>query len=511
MKNKFYITTPLYYVNAQPHIGHSYTNIATDCIARYKRLCGADVFFLTGTDEHGEKVAQAAKTANLTPEDFTNQIAPRFMKLWKRLSISYDDFIRTTEKRHTRAVAEALEILFKKKDIYLGKYEGSFCTPCESFFSESQIKNNLCPDCQRPVERISEENYFFKMSRHQSWLLRYIKSHPEFILPLSRRREILSFLEENHLSDLCISRPKQRLSWGIPLPFSQGHTAYVWVDALLNYISAPGFSSDKKRFKRLWPADMHIIGKDILRHHAVYWPIMLHALGLSLPKTIFAHGWWLIKDIKISKSRGNIVDPEAVISNFASDAFRYFLLREVPFGLDGSYSEQALIGRLNSDLANDLGNLLHRSLTMMEKYFQALVPEPGIEDAFDRPLLSQAKGLPAKYYQAMERLEFGQALDSIWNLINTANKYIEDAKPWGLAKQNKTKRLASVVYNLAAVLRQVAILIYPFMPQTSQAMLGQLGLKIDLDQAGFAALLKWPGYPSGTKVKKGKPLFPRII
>jgi methionyl-tRNA synthetase len=509
MKKKFYITTPLYYVNAQPHIGHSYTNIASDCIARYKRLKGYQVFFLTGTDEHGQKVVQAARQADVSPEDFTNQIVPRFINLWKKLTISYDDFIRTTEKRHSDAVCKVLKLLFNKKDLYLGKYEGWYCTPCETFWSSAQIKESLCPDCQRPVERISEENYFFKMSKYQTWLIEYINSHPEFILPLSRRKEILSFLE-NPLSDLCISRPKQRLSWGIPLPFSQDHVTYVWFDALINYISAPGFFYNEKRFKKLWPADVHIIGKDILRHHAVYWPIILHALDLAPPKTIFAHGWWMMKSVKMSKSRGNIVDPKVVTESFGTDVFRYFLLREIPFGLDGTYSEEALVGRLNSDLANDLGNLLHRSLTMLEKYFQGVVQKPSAKNPFDQPLISLAKDLPKKYFQAMDHWEFSLAMEAIWNLINAANKYIEDVKPWDLAKQNNSLRLATVLYNLVEILRIVAITIYPIIPTTSLKILKQLGWPIDLDQANFQDLLKWQSLPSGIKVKKENPIFPRI-
>ncbi|MFH1045867.1 MAG: methionine--tRNA ligase [Candidatus Omnitrophota bacterium] len=509
MKEKFYLTTPLYYVNARPHIGHSYTNIACDCIARYKRLKGYAVFFLTGTDEHGQKVAQVAEEAKMTAQAFTDQIVPRFAHLWQTLAVSYDDFIRTTEIRHTDAVGKVLEVLLQKEDLYLGKYAGWYCTPCETFWTDGQLKDKRCPDCLRPVERICEENYFFKMSKYQQWLIDYINTHPDFILPRSARQEVISFLT-NPLADLCVSRPKSRLNWGIPLPFSREHVTYVWFDALINYISAVGFYSDQQRFNALWPADLQVIGKDILRQHAVYWPIMLHALDLEPPREVFAHGWWKIEDVKISKSRGNIVDPEAVISAYGVDVLRYFLLREVPFGLDGSYSEKALVGRLNSDLANDLGNLLHRSLTMLEKYFQGVVPAERQTAPFDQDLITQAKELPNAYYRAMDKLEFGLGLDAVWSLINKANKYIEDAKPWEIAKKKDLARLGGVIYNVLEVVRIVAVSVYPFMPTSAEKMLTQLGVGVDWAKSSFDVLLQWEGLAAATKVNKDKPLFPRV-
>ena len=375
MPEKYYLTTPLYYVNSKPHIGHSYTNIAADTLARYQRLSGKDVLFLTGTDEHGQKVDKAATQAGLTPQEFTDKISESFKDLWKTLNISYDDFIRTTETRHIQTVQEVWKRLHAKNEIYKATYSGLYCTPCENFWLESQVLKEsgepLCPDCKRPVEKIEEDNYFLKLSTYQNWLIDYIKTHENFILPDSRRNEVLGFLENNVLQDLCISRPKNRLAWGIVSPISDAHVTYVWFDALINYISAVGFGQNDTNFKKWWPADVHIIGKDILRHHAVYWPILLKALSdekqeVLLPKMIFAHGWWVQGGEKMSKSRGNVVDPVEVVKQFGVDPYRYFLLREAPFGFDGTFSEEALILRFNHDLANDLGNLLHRSLTMCE-------------------------------------------------------------------------------------------------------------------------------------------------
>lgn len=523
MPKIFYITTPLYYVNASPHIGHSYTNIAADSLARYMRLRGEKVFFLTGTDEHGQKIEEAAKAKGLSPKEFADSIVPAFLELWKLLDISYDDFIRTTEKRHTEVVEKALEVLYKKGDLYEGDYSGWYCTPCERFWTDTEINepacaagaagrpHGQCPDCKRPVQRITEKNYFFKLSKYQSWLIDYIKTHPRFVLPEIRRNETLSFLS-NPLQDLCITRPKSRLSWGIRVPFSDEHVTYVWFDALLNYITAPGFMKDDKRFVSIWPADIQFIGKDILRPHVVYWPIMLHALGIEMPKTVFAHGWWLIGGEKISKSKGETVNPIDVVKKHGIDAYRYFLLREATFGGDGVYSEDALTLRLNSDLANDLGNLVYRTLTMIEKHFAGVVPEPDktSSTAEDEKLASLTKGLPARIAFAMEGLDYSGALSATWLLINCANKYVETSAPWTLAKQGERKRLSSVIYNLAEVLRIVSIAISPFMPQTAKKIWEQLNVGTPLEKSKFEDIGNWGMLKPGGKIGKGAPLFPRI-
>ena len=507
MSKAFYVTTPLYYVNAAPHIGHSYTEVAADCLSRYMKLKGKEVYFMTGTDEHGQKIAQAANEGGLQPKDFADKVVKRFTDLWKELSVEYDYFIRTTDEDHVKAVQEALMLLEEKGDLYLEEYKGWYCVPCETFWPKMQLEGNSCPECKRPLEEISEKNYFFKMSKYQDWLKNYIEKHPDFIRPSYRKNEVTSFLE-NPLSDLCITRPKSRINWGIEAPFSKEHVVYVWFDALLNYISGCGWLSDKKKFKKFWPCDYHLIGKDILRPHAVYWPIMLHALGLEPPKTIFAHGWWTLGGEKISKSKGKVIDPFEMIAEYGADVYRYFLLSEVKFGQDGVYSKEAIVIRLNSDLANDIGNLLNRTLTMIEKYTQAKIPAVKKTTSLDDALKKKAEGLAKKIDSAMANLDFQSALVSILEVVNSANKYIEETAPWKLWKNKELDRISTMLYYLAEVLRLASIGLWPIIPDAAGKMWKQIGQSTEISKQGFSEL-KWGLTKPGTKISKGTPLFPR--
>jgi len=505
---KIYITSPLYYVNASPHIGHAYTEVMCDAVARFEKQRGHKVFFMTGSDEHGEKIENAALEAGFAAGEekkFVDTIVPRFTSLWKKLNIGYDHFIRTTDKMHEEAVKKVLTLLYEKNKIYKKVYKGWFCTPCEAFWSDSQAKNGVCPDCGRRAEKLDEENYFFKISEYQNTLINHIKKKraekTPFIIPRMRENEVLSFLEKNKLQDLCVSRPKSRLSWGVEVPFDKNFVTYVWFDALVNYISGVGYADKESRFDSIWPAYGHFIGKDILRHHAVYWPIMLMAIGEKLPGHIFTHGWWVIKGEKMSKSKGNAVDPGVLIEKYGADALRYFLLSAVQFGHDGVFSEELFIRKYNDDLANDLGNLVNRTLTMVEKYFEGKIPGP--PRGFGAGSLARkTKSLGGALEKTMGDFSFSGALAAIWELINAANKYIEDTAPWKLNREGKAEELTGFICELLEALRVIAISIYPFMPVTSGGIRKQLALKGSIE--------KVESLKTGAKISKAGPLFPRI-
>jgi methionyl-tRNA synthetase len=518
MSKKFYITTPIYYVNDVPHIGHAYTTIAADTLARYHRLLGDSVFFLTGTDEHGQKIEKAAQDRGLTPKTHADLMSKNFRALWNKLEISNDAFIRTTDKEHIIVVQELLQKLYDRGEIEKRTYEGWYCTPDERFWTEKEIVEGKCPDCGRPVERISEDNYFFLMSKYQRRLIKHIEENPNYIRPESRRNEVLGFLKSQILSDLCISRPKARLSWGIELPFDTDFVTYVWFDALVNYFSATrylspsaqGSADPSQREKFWWPADHHLVGKDILTTHSVYWSTMLIALGLPLPGNIFAHGWWTREGKKMSKSLGNVIDPNKIVEAYGSDAFRYFVLREVPFGLDGDFSTEAFITRFNTELANDLGNLLSRVLTMIWKYFNGFIPSSGPELPLDRELRETAALAPGRIDEDLLALAFSRYLQDVWALVMRANRYVEENAPWTLAKSKDMDRLGSVLYNLAESLRLIGLYVYPVMPSTSQKIWDSLGIEKKIDSCLLHEESSWGKLTTGTTIQSGAQLFPRI-
>lgn len=506
----FYLTTPIYYPSGNLHIGHAYTTVAGDAMARYKRMRGFDVMYLTGTDEHGQKIQEKAVETNVTPQQYVDGIVEGIQELWKKLDISYDDFIRTTENRHKEIVEKIFAQLLEQGDIYLGEYEGWYCTPCESYYTETQLVDGNCPDCGRPVHRVKEESYFFKVSKYAERLLNYFEENPSFIQPESRKNEMINNFIKPGLEDLAVSRTT--FDWGIKVPGNPKHVIYVWIDALSNYITALGYGSDNdSKYLKYWPADVHLVGKEIVRFHTIYWPIMLMALDLPLPKKVFAHGWLLMKDGKMSKSKGNVVDPVTLIDRYGLDSLRYYLLREVPFGADGVFTPEGFVERINFDLANDLGNLLNRTIAMINKYFDGVIPAyEGSNGEFDQALVQMNKETVIKYEEAMENMEFSVALASIWQLVSRSNKYIDETKPWVLAKEETDRQaLASTMYHLAESLRRISVLLQPFLTRTPKKIFTQLNIdKVEL--TSWESLDTFGTIPEGIQVQKGDPIFPRL-
>lgn len=509
MAEKFYITTPIYYPSDKLHIGHSYCTVATDTMARYKRLRGYDVKFLTGTDEHGQKIERIAEKQGITPKQYVDKIVSGIKDLWKELDISYDHFIRTTDDYHVKSVQKIFKQLYDQGDIYKSEYEGWYCTPCESFYTDVQLVDGKCPDCGREVERLKEESYFFRLSKYQDRLIKYIEEHPEFIQPQTRQNEMINNFLKPGLEDLCVSRTS--FNWGIPVTFDPKHIVYVWVDALTNYITALGYGSDDdSEFKKYWPADVHVVGKEIVRFHTIIWPAMLMALDLPLPKQVFGHGWLIIDGGKMSKSKGNVVDPKVLVDRYGVDAIRYFLLREIAFGQDGNFTNEALIQRINSDLANDLGNLVSRTVGMIEKYFDGKIPSDREETEFDASLKDTAKAVTEKVDTLLDKMLFSDALTEIWTLIRRSNKYVDETQPWVLAKDDSQKaKLANVLYNLSEAIRIVSVLIQPFMPNTPKLIWKQLGVS-EGEATAWDSAKTWGVLPADTVYTKGDVIFPRI-